>query len=201
MTSGASARHLAMTPNRAFATLMAVANRASYAAALANLSPPGNGRILEIGFGAGAWIERVLRRFPGCTIAGIDPTPGMLALAQSRAALRRAGARVELVCAGAESIPFPAGCFDAAVAIHSFQFWAEPDKALDGVSRVLRPGGRLVLVLRSHDGVAPAWLPNPISRSGAEVEGACAAIRHAGLAVLKIEQGQSFSVVCAVKSA
>lgn len=58
----------------------------------------------------------------------------------------------------------------AAVAIHSFQFWSPPEQGLAEVRRVLRPGGRLILLLRDHDRHAPHWLPNPVSRSGREVE-------------------------------
>jgi SAM-dependent methyltransferase len=166
-------RHLAMTPTACFGRLMALTNDSAYRVALGALNPAPR-RLLEIGFGAGRFIELALKRWPAIEITGIDPTPDMLGLAGGRAAIRGAGDRIALLQACAEQMPLPAQGFDAAVAIHSFQFWSPPGAALDELVRVLKPGGRVVLVLRRHGAEAPAWLPNPISRSGAEIDGAMA---------------------------
>jgi hypothetical protein len=65
-------------------------------------------------------------------------------------------------------------------ALHSFQFWVEPHPRLLQIQDLLRPGGCLLLILRSHERRAPAWLPNPISRRGGEIEGTRQALRAAG---------------------
>ncbi len=51
----------------------------------------------------------------------------------------------------------------------------------------LAPGGRLVLVLRTHGRKAPKWLPNALSRSGNEIAAACAALERAGLSVTAMQ--------------
>lgn len=56
--------------------------------------------------------------------------------------------------------------------MHSFQFWQNPERDVAEVSRVLRPGGMLLLVLRRHEERATqraGGLLNRIARSGDEV--------------------------------
>ena len=63
------------------------------------------------------------------------------------------------------------------------EFRALPDAALARIRERLAPGGRLVLVLRTHAKKAPRWLPNPLSRDGNEIAAACDALERAGFAV------------------
>ncbi len=66
------------------------------------------------------------------------------------------------------------------IAIHSFQFWPDPDRSLVEISRVLRPQGRIVITFRNHLTQAPDWLPNPISRSRREIDGAIDLLKKHG---------------------
>ncbi len=185
-----------MTPTRAFGHIMAATNQAAYEAALGALVLPQNPHILEIGFGAGKLIEMALKRWPTCHVAGIDPTPAMVAMAGSRATLKRQAHRVTLKGAGAEEIPFEAATFDAVIAVNSFQFWSPPERAMTEIVRVMKGGAQAVLVLRSHAGHAPDWLPNPISRSGAEADGARSLMQACGLTETRITQAaRSIEVV------
>jgi len=54
------------------------------------------------------------------------------------------GTAVPLVCAGAADIPFREGSFDIVFsAFGALQFIADADALVEGIARVLRPGGRL----------------------------------------------------------
>src|SRR5207342_285099 len=77
----------------------------------------------------------------------------------------------------------PDGPFDAIVALHSFQFWSDPDAALARVRAQLSPGGRFILVLRIHAKRSGRIVPNPLSRSGNEIAAASAALDRAGFSV------------------
>ncbi len=58
-----------------------------------------------------------------------------------------------VVCARGESLPFRAGLFDLVVCFGAFQFM-DFDRALPEVHRVLRPGGRFIVVFSSFLGYA-----------------------------------------------
>jgi demethylmenaquinone methyltransferase/2-methoxy-6-polyprenyl-1,4-benzoquinol methylase len=77
---------------------------------------------------------------------GLDFAPGMLDVAahRLRAASRRAP--VALVCADAEAVPLRDQSIDAATFAFGLRNVADPSQALREVHRLLRPGGRLVIL-------------------------------------------------------
>jgi ubiquinone/menaquinone biosynthesis C-methylase UbiE len=81
-------------------------------------------------------------------VCGVDPAASMLAMAAARS-----GASVEYRQAGADRIPFPDGKFDAVVSTQVFEYLADVPGALAEVRRVLRPGGRLLLMDTDWDSV------------------------------------------------
>ena len=101
----------------------------------------GAGAILDVGCGEGQ-ITRLAQRLEGASrVVGVDPTWAQLAAAQARD-----GATL-LARAGAASLPFPDGCFDAAIACLVFEHIVAVDEAVAEVARVLAPGGRFVFML------------------------------------------------------
>lgn len=168
---------------RMFGKAMDLMNGRAHDAAMAEVIAHAPRDILEIGFGTGRFAVNLARAAPVVRIAGVDPSELMVATANARA--RRAGVadRVALrlgdsTCAGAEP-----ESFDAVVAIHSFQFWAAPEESMARIYRLLRPAGRLLLVLRDHGGRSPDWLPNRISRSADEMYDTCVLLAAAGFTV------------------
>ncbi len=101
----------------------------------------GAGRVLDVGCGEGQ-VSRLAASVPGVTgVTGID-----VSWLQLRAAAGRGGG-TSLVRAEAEALPFPPGCFDAAVACLVFEHIAGGEAAIAEVGRVLRPGGRFLFFL------------------------------------------------------
>jgi SAM-dependent methyltransferase len=98
---------------------------------------------IDLGAGAGhatlALAPHVAR------VDAVDPTPEMLAVA-ARLAAERGIANVAWVEARAEALPYPAATFDIAISRFSIHHWPDPTGALREVARVLRPGGRVVLI-------------------------------------------------------
>ena len=112
---------------------------------LASLALEPGDTVLEVGFGAGDLIAHMAPAVGSGFVAGADFSPDMVAVASRRLApLVRAG-RVELRCAGAESLPYPDGHFTKACTVNTVYFWPEPEVALRELSRVLGAGGRLVI--------------------------------------------------------
>jgi SAM-dependent methyltransferase len=167
---------------RLFGVVMERMNARAYSRALDRLAPVAGEHFLEIGFGTGRFVERLLAAAPDVRVAGVDPTGTMLDVALHRRGVRAAGGRVDLRLGGDAPLPWPDASFDGVAALHSFQFWPDPTHSLREIARVLRPGGRLVLVLRAHDRQPPDWLPNPLSRSGRELDAAAELLRAEGYA-------------------
>ncbi len=115
------------------------------ALALVNLQ---NGEsVLEVAVGTGLTFQELLRRNPDGNTTGIDLTPAMLAHARARAA--RLGARnYELLVGDAYALDFPDQRFDLVLNSYMFDLLPAGDFAtvLSEFKRVLKPGGRLVLV-------------------------------------------------------
>ena len=102
------------------------------------------GEVLELGCGTGQ-LQRALAAQAGVARPiGVDASPQMLAIAKNR--LARDDLPLRLVRAFAQALPFPARSFDSVVAIFPTEYIVER-ATLAEVRRVLRPGGRLVIVL------------------------------------------------------
>jgi SAM-dependent methyltransferase len=104
-------------------------------------------RVLDIGCGPGfLTVEMAAEVGPSGWAAGIDISDTMLAHARHRAAAQPSSAWVDFKQADAVQLPFPDGSFDAAVATQVLEYVADVPAALAEIVRVLRPGGRAVIV-------------------------------------------------------
>jgi ubiquinone/menaquinone biosynthesis C-methylase UbiE len=97
--------------------------------------------ILEVGAGSGAFTARLLAMYPDAAISALDPDPALLAEAR-----RRLGATVEFIEGTCEAIPLPDRSLDVVIARFVFQHLADPVAAAREIRRVLRPGGRVVVI-------------------------------------------------------
>lgn len=103
--------------------------------------------VLEVAVGTGMTFAELLARNPSGRNEGIDLTEGMLRRAKERA--RRVGrGEFHLALGDAYALDFPDASFDLVVNNYMFDLLPEEDfpRVLAEFHRVLRPGGRLVLV-------------------------------------------------------
>jgi ubiquinone/menaquinone biosynthesis C-methylase UbiE len=99
------------------------------------------GNVLEVAVGTGLNLEA----YPSdITLTGIDWSDAMLGIARDRS--NQLGRTATLQQADAHELPFDDASFDTAVC--TFGLCAIPDhiRAISEMARVLRPGGRLILV-------------------------------------------------------
>ncbi|MFY9974645.1 MAG: class I SAM-dependent methyltransferase [Chromatiaceae bacterium] len=94
---------------------------------------PWSGLGIEIGVGSGRFAAPLGIR------VGVDPSPRMLALAAARG--------IEVVQGAAEKLPFAPASFDHALVVTTICFVDSPERMLAEASRVLKPGGSLVIGL------------------------------------------------------
>jgi len=90
-------------------------------------------RVLDVGCGSGEFLRTLAER--GAVATGVDPAPGMVALARTLAPL------ADVRIAEAEDLPFADASFDVVTAVNALQFADDTVDALAEFARVLAPGG------------------------------------------------------------
>ena len=119
---------------------------------------------LDVGCGTGFLSLELAAR--GHRVTGIDLAPTMLDLARRKAA--EAGFGIRFQEGDAEQAPFPSASFDLAISRHVLWTLPHPEAAIDDWIRVLRPGGRLVVIDGAQYDVAAAPPRQENARNSAE---------------------------------
>ena len=108
--------------------------------------------LLDVACGTGVLArEAASQAGPSGFVAGVDASPGMLAVAKAVAP------RIEWREAKAEALPFPDQRFDAVVSQFGLMFFTDRRRALSEMLRVLKRGGRLVVAVWASLESAPAY--------------------------------------------
>jgi ubiquinone/menaquinone biosynthesis C-methylase UbiE len=95
------------------------------------------GLLLDIGCGTGLFLSRYLA-YGGVGI-GIDLSGGMVARARERLP------ESEFLVGTGEALPFRDNTFDAVASLLTFSYIQHPERMIENVYRILRPGGRFAL--------------------------------------------------------
>ena len=111
--------------------------------------------ILDVAAGTGDMILECLRLHPQ-RIVGVDPSGAMLEVARSKIRALGLPFPIELTKASAEELPFASGSFDAVTCAFGVRNFTRLDDGLSEFSRVLRPGGRAVILEFSRPDRVPA---------------------------------------------
>jgi ubiquinone/menaquinone biosynthesis C-methylase UbiE len=152
-------------------------------------------RILEVGPGPGVLLEQIAAAGP--RPIGVDVSRSMLRRARRR--LEHAGRHVALVQADALRLPFGAAAFDAVVMTFALSAVPEGDGAVAEVSRVLRPGGKFVVVdacLPSDGNLWGTALTRLWTKMGSHLHDEVRLMRKHGLA---LENRREFGVFDAIQ--
>jgi arsenite methyltransferase len=104
-------------------------------------------RVIDIGCGPGFLTGEVTADVgANGWVCGLDLSESMLAQARARCAGQPGAAWIDFRQGDAVSLPFPDASFDAAVITQVYEYVADLPTALAELHRVLRPGGRAVVV-------------------------------------------------------
>ena len=105
-----------------------------------------SGPAIDVSTGTGDLALELARR-PGVEYAvGLDLLPEMVSLAESKAESRGLSASVTMMSGDALSLPFANGSFACATAGFSLRNMPDVEQALSEMVRVVRPGGRVVIL-------------------------------------------------------
>ncbi len=119
------------------------------------LAPRAGQRLLDVAGGTGDIAFRFLKRAGhGCAVV-LDLTEGMLVAGRKRAEAERMAASLDWVVGDAMALPFADNSFDVYAISFGIRNVVRPADALKEAFRVLKPGGRLMVLEFSQ-------LPNPL---------------------------------------
>ena len=107
--------------------------------------------MLDIGCGGGATLKRLLKRSKGARVYGIDIS------AESVAKAKKVNAevldkQVFVTQGSAEKLPYEDNQFDLVTAVETVYFWPNLPDCLQEVRRVLKQGGKFVILVEVIDG-------------------------------------------------
>ena len=117
------------------------------------LDPQPGQRILEIGFGTGYAQERIIPLLEDGFSAAVDLSPGMAYQAQKKLRLDGLLDRSGLTISDSLPLPYSSNSFDSIFSSFTLELFDTPQITilLEECRRVLKPGGRLVVVSLSKD--------------------------------------------------
>lgn len=102
-------------------------------------------RILEIGFGGGSLLARILATGLPVTVTGIDYAEDALTVVKRKLRRDVRSGQLTLQQANADHLPFPDQQFDRIGTVNTLYFWPDAYRVFQECYRVLRPAGRVVV--------------------------------------------------------
>lgn len=102
-----------------------------------------NSEVLEVAPGPG-YLSIELAKIGSYKIAGLDISKDFVEIARKNA--KEAGVTVDFQQGSAAKMPFPAAAFDFIMCTAAFKNFKEPERALGEMRRVLKPGGRALII-------------------------------------------------------
>jgi len=98
---------------------------------------PAEGRVVDVGCGAGRFLSRIAAARPQLRLAGVDI---------SAASLAKLPPETETQVGSLLRIPYSDGAFDGALAVESLEHALLPSRAIEELCRVVRPGGWVLII-------------------------------------------------------
>jgi len=123
---------------------------------LSHVSIPAGGAILDIGCGGGRTIAKLAAASGAGKVFGIDHSQESVGVAsKTNAELINIG-RAEIRAGSVSQLPYADVTFDLVTAVETHFFWPNLAGDVREVSRVVKPGGRFLIVAEIYNGATSA---------------------------------------------
>jgi ubiquinone/menaquinone biosynthesis C-methylase UbiE len=113
--------------------------------------------LLDVGCGTGTFDAMLAGSPLAARVTGMDYAPAMCHVADEKATKAGVSDRLRYVAGDSEHLPFADGSFDVVTCSNSFHHYPHPQRVVHDMRRVLRPGGRLMLIDGFRDNVV-GWV-------------------------------------------
>lgn len=111
-------------------------------------------RVLDLATGTG--ITAIAARERGAKVTGLDITPELLAVARNKASEAGFG-DIDFMEGDAEALPFADATFDVVLSTCGHMFAPDQEKVATELSRVTKPGGRVIFLAWTPEGGLGGW--------------------------------------------
>ena len=123
-----------------------------------------NFKILDVGCGGGRTIQKLATVAAEGFVCGVDYASGSVAVSRSRNSQLIKDGHVEIRQGSVSQLPFPDNSFDLATAVETQYYWPDLGNDMKEVRRVLKPGGRLVVIAETYRGGRFDLVKGPVMR-------------------------------------
>jgi SAM-dependent methyltransferase len=120
--------------------------------------------ILDVGCGGGRTVNKLAGMASRGSVYGVDYAQGSLAASREYNRELIDAGRVQIEYASVSKLPFSTGPFDLVTAIETQYYWPDLPGDMREILRVLKPGGKLVIIAENYKGGRLDWLEGPLMR-------------------------------------
>ena len=168
--------------------------------AFTHLEIPEGAVALDVGCGGGRTIQKLAAK--ATQVYGIDYAAGSVAASRAHNKTLIAEGRVLVEQASVSHLPFPDDKFDIVTAIETQYYWPDLPGDMKEILRVLKPGGRLMIVAESYKGARNDVVLGPVMKllgsSRLSVDDHRALFGSAGYEDVEIHEERRRGWLCAI---
>jgi len=119
------------------------------------LNPKANSSLLDVGCGSGILLHKLLLLNRNLKLYGLDITPKMVEVANAKF---KNNPDVKITLGSAIKMPYKNNSFDYVTCASSFHHHPNPALSINEMVRVLKPGGKLIILDGCFDGIIRKFL-------------------------------------------
>jgi len=171
---------------------------------LAHVSVGQRDAVLDVGCGGGRTVNKLAAAATQGKVYGIDFSGESVAASKKKNARWIETGRVEIRNASVSQLPFADGMFDLVTAVETHFWWPDLPEDMREVFRVVKPGGRLVVIAEVYKG-ANTRLAGALEKHGPRmglkllsVEEHRELLAHAGFSEVQVEIEAEKGWICGV---